>query len=246
MEQDRISELLQPFVDPQEGRDALSAEQLCLISTYLEILLRWNARINLTAIRDAEGIVTRHFGESLFLAAHLFAGQPAAVSESGERPKHALDLGSGAGFPGLPLKIYAPRLRLTLVESNRRKAAFLGEAIRALQLRDVSVFSGRLEASLDEQAAGAGLFAGIEPADVVTMRAVERFESALATASALIRCSAARVGAGKLALLIGLSQARQVPHLVADFSWEPPFLIPHSRERVLLVGRYLGEHVSNK
>lgn len=242
MEQDRISELLRPFVEPQAGWGALSAEQLCLISTYVEILLRWNARINLTAVRDAEGIVTRHFGESLFLAAHLFPGQPVAVSEPGARRPHALDLGSGAGFPGLPLKIYAPRLRLTLVESNRRKAAFLGEAIRALHLQDVSVFSGRLEASLVEQ----DLFGGIEAADVVTMRAVERFESALATASALIRRSAARVGVGKLALLIGLSQAQKVPHLVADFSWEPPLLIPHSRERVLVVGRYLTEHVSNK
>lgn len=234
MEQDRIAEILQPFLAAKSlpVQTALSAEQLRSISTYIEMMLRWNARINLTAVRDPEAIVSRHFGESLFLAAHLFGPDAEAHRQ------HALDLGSGAGFPGLPLKIYAPQSRLTLVESNRKKAAFLGEVIRALHLSDVTVFSGRVEVSLNEGASGPEMPVGVDAMDIVTMRAVERFESALATAAVLVRYSAARLGAGKLALLIGLSQAQRAPNLLPEFCWEPPIPVPESRERVVLVGRY--------
>src|SRR5437870_10466087 len=93
----------------------LSAPQLQQISTYLDLLLQWNARINLTSVRDPQEILTRHFGESFFAAEHLFSDSPICRS-----PHHPilLDLGSGAGFPGLPLAIYAPYARLTLLESQ--------------------------------------------------------------------------------------------------------------------------------
>ena len=242
MEQDRIAEILRPFLAAKSlpAQTALSVEQFRSISIYIELLLRWNARINLTAVRAPEAIVSRHFGESLFLAAHLFGPDAEAHRQ------HALDLGSGAGFPGLPLKIYAPQLRLTLVESNRKKASFLGEVIRALQLRDVRVFSGRVEASLNESASGSEMPVGVDPVDIVTMRAVERFESALATAAVLVRHSAASLGAGKLALLVGLSQAQRAPVLLPDFSWQSPIPVPESRERVVLVGRYQSAQVSKE
>jgi 16S rRNA (guanine527-N7)-methyltransferase len=234
MDSGRIAELLQPFITDAAlpAPAELNPGQLRSISTYIEFLLRWNARFNLTAVRDPESIVRRHFGEALFLAACLF---PSSTQEpSGHSPaQRVLDLGSGAGFPGLPLKIYVPGLRLTLVEANHKKAAFLKEVIRALNLSGVSVFAGRVQAQPARPAA-AVLPKGIDPPDIVTMRAVERFESALATAAALARDSSGE--AGKVALLIGAVQAEAVPRLVPDFRWELPLVIPQSRERVLLLG----------
>jgi 16S rRNA (guanine527-N7)-methyltransferase len=239
MDPNRTAELLQPFVNAQAlpAGIVLSAEQLEFISIYVDLLLRWNLRFNLTAVRDAATIVTRHFGESLFLAAYLFPGSLAGTNTGAVGRQHALDLGSGAGFPGLPLKIYVPELRLTLVESNHRKAVFLAEVIRALQLTDAFVFSGRLELGQKKKAQPV-LPLGIEPAHLVTARAVERFDSALQTAAALVRYSATQLGSGRLALLIGRTQAEQIPGSVRDFSWAAPILVPQSRERVLLIGRY--------
>ncbi|HEY6936343.1 MAG TPA: 16S rRNA (guanine(527)-N(7))-methyltransferase RsmG [Terriglobales bacterium] len=247
MDPHRIAELLQPYLGAKGAASevALSPEQLRHISTYVELLQRWNARVNLTAVRDADGIVTRHFGESLFLAAHVFPGLLIGTATETPSRQHALDLGSGAGFPGLPLKIYAPGLRLTVVESNHKKAVFLAEVIRALQLSDVSVYPGRLEADAikgDEHV----LPSGIEPPNLVTMRAVERFESALQTAAALVRYGSAQLGTAKLALLVGRSQAEQVPGRISDFSWEAPILVPQSRERVLLIGEHPIRNVPGK
>ncbi|HLK34427.1 MAG TPA: 16S rRNA (guanine(527)-N(7))-methyltransferase RsmG [Terriglobales bacterium] len=233
MDQGRIVELLQPFLAdshlPQPAH--LSSVQLESISTYIELLLRWNARVNLTAVRDPDQIVTRHFGESFFLAAYLFP--PGGQVSSPNSPERALDLGSGAGFPGLPLKIYVPELPATLAESNHKKAAFLSEVIRALRLENISVYSGRIQPS----ATSAADWPLGQAPGLVTMRAVEHFPSALATAGALARAGAKVGGAGKLALLIGETQAQGVPGLVPDFGWDAPIPVPHSRERVLLIGK---------
>lgn len=240
MEPERIAELLQPFLRARDlpSPVRLSAEQLAFISIYIDLLLRWNARINLTAIRDPESIVTRHFGESLFLAVYLFpGGSTSSASSAAPPPQHALDFGSGAGFPGLPLKLYAPQLRLTLVESNHKKAAFLGEVIRALGLNDAIVFRGRLDFR-QISAESSELPAGIQAPSLVTMRAVESFETALPFAASVVRCGADTLGAGKMALLIGQGQVQRASQLIPDFSWEVPVQIPQSRERVLLVGRY--------
>jgi 16S rRNA (guanine527-N7)-methyltransferase len=132
--EDRIAELLEPFLDP----DSLSPHQLREVSIYLDLLLRWNARIGLTAVRDPEEIITRHFGESFFAARQLFSPDAPAVT--------AIDIGSGAGFPGFPLKIFAPSLDLMLVESNNKKVAFLREVMRALNLATgVRVLASRAE-----------------------------------------------------------------------------------------------------
>ena len=211
----RIAELLDPFLRaaPTETAEsaphALSTAQLQAISTYIDILSRWNARINLTAIRDEEDIVTRHFGESLFAARHLFPLPHARLSVA--------DLGSGAGFPGLPMKIWAPQISLTLIESNHKKAAFLSEVARALTLTDINVQNARAES--------------LPPAafHVVTLRAVERFESILPTAGALV------APAGRLALLIGSAQQAQAQGSLPHFTWSQPIPIPNSRSRVLLV-----------
>src|SRR6266849_6678220 len=165
----RIAELLQPFLSPttnpchsEPGRRpgeesaVLSPSQLNGISTYIDILLRWNARINLTAIRDPEEIVTRHFGESLFAARHLFPKvYPVSSSVSpvssvvkdfafaearSQKPEaRVADLGSGAGFPGIPIKLWAPQIALTLIESSHKKAMFLREVARALTLTNIDI-----------------------------------------------------------------------------------------------------------
>src|ERR1700690_2363985 len=158
MDTARIAELLQPFAGPGTVSPAL----LEALQRYLELLLRWNARINLTAVRDPEQIVTRHFGESLFAARVLF-------DTSSPVPVTLADVGSGAGFPGIPIKLYAPEIGLTLIESHNKKAVFLREVVRTLALDSVEVFCGRAEQCG-------------KTAEVVTLRAVERFEQTLPVA----------------------------------------------------------------
>ena len=210
---DAIAALLTPFL----GGERLSAPQVQQIATYLDLLLRWNARTNLTAVREPEHIVSRHIGESLFAARNL-------LPATDDRHSCA-DLGSGAGFPGLPLKIWAPASHLTLVESQNKKATFLREVVRALQLRDVAVFAGR-----GEELAGASRF------DLVTVRAVERFESALATATQLT------APAGRLALLIGAAQADTARNHASHLRWSEPIAIPLSQSRILLIGENPATH----
>jgi len=207
MDRARIRHLLKPFTA------ALPADlELSQISIYIDLLLRWNARINLTAVRHEDSIVTRHFGESLFAARHLFpAGDDSRTSGT------YVDLGSGAGFPGLPIKIVHSRLRLTLIESNHKKATFLREVIRALGI-DAAVFAARGEGY---PAAATGL---------VTLRAVERFDQALSLAARLV------APRGRLALLIGSAQLDGVHRLTPGFDWQAPIPVPLSDSRILMVG----------
>ena len=105
-EESRLRQLLQPF------EIYLTTTQAAQTLAYLQVLFRWNEKINLTAIRDEEKTVTRHFGESLFVA------RPS--------PSHGICFtpGSGAGFPGLALKIVAPDLSVTLLEPVTKKRSF--------------------------------------------------------------------------------------------------------------------------
>jgi 16S rRNA (guanine527-N7)-methyltransferase len=223
MDPARIAELLQPFLvaplRPKERPASLSPLQLEDISTYIDILLRWNARINLTAIRDPETIVTRHFGESLFAARCLSVPERCDVG-AGVSPVPApglIDFGSGAGFPGLPIKIWAPHLPVTLIESSQKKATFLREVIRALTLTNIDVFCGRA-ASFSSQG------------EFVTLRAVERFEAALQEALRLVSPS------GRLVLLIGAAQSESTLRLAPALTWSKGLPIPLSASRVVLIG----------
>ena len=210
----RIGELLAPFLTAP-----LTALQLDYISIYINLLLRWNSRINLTAIREPEEIVTRHFGESLFAARHLLPGSSTPAASSGFAPAaRVIDLGSGAGFPGLPLKIWSPQTAVTLIESNYKKVAFLREVIRALTLTSIDVFAGRVQ----DFPAGT--------AAIVTLRAVERFTSILPTAARLL------APGGRLALLIGSPQILEAKTTVPGLTWTSAVPIPKSAARVILVG----------
>src|SRR5580692_3491382 len=124
-----IKDLLTPYL--QE----VPATLLPQLPTYLDLLLKWNARTNLTAIRDPEEIVRRHFGESLFAGQHLDTPLPETL----------LDLGSGAGFPGLPIALLHPEIKVTLAESQNKKATFLREVVRTLNLPNVEVWAARAE-----------------------------------------------------------------------------------------------------
>ena len=183
-------------------------EETKQVVIYLDLLLKWNAKISLTALRDPEEIVQRHFGES------FFAAERAEIS----RASTLIDVGSGAGFPGLPMAILAPETHVTLIESQQKKVAFLREVVRALELKNVSVHLGRAERSELQ-------------ARIVTMRAVEKFEQALITAASLVESG------GSLALLIGESQARATPRTLPNFAWLDPISIPKSRERILILGK---------
>jgi len=196
-----IAHLLEPFIELDETR-------LRAISTYIDLLLKWNARINLTAIREPGEIVQRHFGESLFAAKHLLEQK---------LPQTAIDLGSGAGFPGVPFALLAPEVHVTLVESQQKKATFLKELVHVLGLKNVKVFSDRAE---NYPAA----------ADLVMLRAVEKFEQALLMA---IRLTSA---GGGVALMIGSAQVETARRLSTEVIWDDPVEIPCSLSRELLAG----------
>src|SRR5271168_3939333 len=138
------------------GEFQLSAsdQQIVYIQQYMKILLKWNDKVNLTAIRDPLEILYRHFCESMYAAV-------AAPLESGR----LADVGSGGGFPGLPLKILRPELELFLVESNVKKATFLAEVVRDLGLNGARVLVSRYE-ELGEE---------LTPLDTVCSRALGEF-----------------------------------------------------------------------
>ncbi len=253
MDSPRIAELLKSYTVGLDLRSGIYDQ----LGAYLALLLRWNARTNLTAIRDPEQIVARHFGESLFAAGVLFGDAPpkpgfglgenqgssaAPVLSSRAAPERSrgevegpatsdnrqlttdnspttlADLGSGAGFPGIPIKLAFPQLHVTLIESQNKKATFLKEVLRALRLDDIEVYNRRAEQ-------------WNRTADVVTMRAAERFETVLPVAAGLV------APGGRLCLLIGEPQSGKARDAVPEFEWQVGKRIPQTANTVAVVGR---------
>jgi len=199
----RLDQLLSPF------GVALSPRQASSLLVYLDLLMRWNQRINLTAIRSIEECVTRHFGESFFLASCL--------SLRGR----LLDVGSGAGFPGLALKIVAPDLAVTLLEPVTKKRAFLKEVARACGFDQVEVRGERLRDFL--------VLLPSARFDLVTARAVGRLEE-LAKDSA--RCLAP---GGRLCLWLAERQAAALIRQHLCFALDLRVDLPLARERQILI-----------
>ncbi|HUJ30786.1 MAG TPA: 16S rRNA (guanine(527)-N(7))-methyltransferase RsmG [Candidatus Acidoferrum sp.] len=199
---DRIREALAPY-------GATPDATVChAIRAYTDLLLRWNQRVSLTTVTSPEEILRFHFGESVFAASTV-------LIQNGR----LADFGSGAGFPGLPLALFAPALDVSLIESNTKKAAFLLEVQRILQLHNVRVLRGRAE---DLSSTEAGF-------DFVTARAIGRFRELLAWAAPRLNSN------GNLVLWLGEDDARDVSKS-SDWIWLPPTRIPGTERRSLLVG----------
>jgi 16S rRNA (guanine527-N7)-methyltransferase len=126
----------------------LNAQQLQQFEEYYHQLIAANRRVSLTSITDYQEVQRRHFGESLAVGAALYR---AGVLKPDEGAR-VLDLGAGAGFPGLPMRIVHPALRLTILEATRKKTAFLERLLARLGLEDVAVITRRAEAVAHEPA----------------------------------------------------------------------------------------------
>lgn len=148
-------------------------------SRYLSLLLQWNRAHRLTGYKSPGDIAERLFLDSLLFLQWVPPGSA-----------RVLDLGAGAGIPGLPMKIVEPRLRLTLLEARRRRVSFLTTVVRELGLEGVSVLSGRAEALLESDA---GLRAAF---DIVVARAVGPLSSILPLALAFLRPRGQLVASG--------------------------------------------------
>jgi 16S rRNA (guanine527-N7)-methyltransferase len=128
-----FAELLQKELALIDGAPVLQAPQVARLEAHYDLLIRWNSKMNLTAIRSLGDSVKRHYVECLCFSAWLRADSGSGI----------LDVGSGAGFPGIPMAILREDWKVTLLESDQRKAVFLREASR--ELPNVSVFCERLE-----------------------------------------------------------------------------------------------------
>jgi 16S rRNA (guanine527-N7)-methyltransferase len=191
----------------------LNAGESARFADYLSLLLRWNARVNLTAVRDEEGILKRHFVESIVCARAL----PAGIAT-------LLDFGSGAGFPGLPIALCRPEIAVTLAESQGKKAAFLSEAIRVLGV-GARVHSGRAE-TLGAQF------------DCVTLRAVDKMELAVRASSRLVR-----PGGWLALMITLAEMNRLKDAAGQEFSWLQSVPLPGGEDRILALAVHSAEIV---
>jgi 16S rRNA (guanine527-N7)-methyltransferase len=186
----------------------LSESQSDQVRIYVEVLLKWNQTLSLTTITDPHQILSRHFAES------MFAAKFAVFSHS-----RLADVGSGAGFPGLALKILFSDLEITLIEANSRKCTFLKEVIRTLGLRLCTVHHGRLE-SFHVQGS---------KFDFVTARALGQFDSLLVWAKGALG------PAGYIFLWVGAADADLLRGR-SGWNWGNPVAIPGSERRILQFG----------
>ena len=200
----RLNQLLTEF-----SRSSLTPAQCEQFAAYLALLQKWNAKTNLTAIRDEQGILSRHFLESILCASHL----PAGIQT-------LLDFGSGAGFPGIPIALMRPEIAVTLAESQNKKAAFLREAVRTLDL-NTKVHSARAE-ELQQKF------------DCVTLRAVDNMPAAIPAAINRIAPN------GWLAILTTHAETatnQQIADLAAKFDWQPYAPLQTGTDRILLLAQ---------
>lgn len=187
LSESQIAALLGPYLSGATVPPTLYAQ----LGLYLDVLLRWNARTNLTAIREPEEIVRRHFGESLFAGVHIQPLLPAAAT--------LLDFGSGAGFPGLPIQLLFPEFQVTLAESQGKKASFLREAVRTLNLK-TEVWPKRVEEMPPDRRF-----------HCITLRAVDNMDAALDTAATRILPSGSLAALGGDNLLDESRQPQTIP-----------------------------------
>lgn len=190
----------------ESGIETLDESQIAKFDIYLALILKWNAKFNLTAIRDRDGILRRHFIECVACARAL----PGRV-------RTVLDFGSGAGFPGIPIAICRREITVTLAESQTKKAGFLHEAVRLLGV-NANVFVGRAESI------GAHF-------DCVTLRAVDQMSNAAAAALPLVAPGGALVAMTSEGCL-----GEILEKVGESVRWDTPRKIAGSSQGVLLLG----------
>jgi len=174
---------------------------------YVSLFLRWNERVNLSAIRDEAGIISRHIVEAIDVSNAL----PQGI-------KTLLDFGSGAGLPGIPIALCRPEIAVTLAESRGKKAAFLQEAVRVLGIQ-AKVHAGRAEALRT-------VF------DCVILRAVDKMPRAVAAAVQLV----APAGWLTL-MTTGAEIAQLRKAAGTEISWGEPAKLPFGDDRILALGQ---------
>ena len=194
---DRLKEL---------GLAPLDAETQDRFNAYLSLFLRWNERVNLSSFDDEEEVINRHLVESIYVAGRL----PQEIAS-------LLDYGSGGGLPGIPIALCRPGIAVTLAESQARKAAFLQEAVRVLNL-PAQVWAKRAETLRV-------VF------DCVILRAVDRMPKAVLAAAHLVAAK------GWLALMTTDDDAERLQASAGEaFRWERPMRSPGSESRLLVMG----------
>jgi 16S rRNA (guanine527-N7)-methyltransferase len=201
-----IADALSPY-----NASPLSEAQLTSISIYLALLNKWNETISLTSVEDEREMVVRHFGESIFANSVIPIGRGRLA-----------DVGSGAGFPGLPLKIAFPDLKVTLLEPNIKKCAFLREVQATLGMTGVETVRLRYE----DFSAQPGSF------DFICSRALGGYKRLLQWSRRLL------AERGHVVLWLGFDDCTLISRTKGWF-WEVPVRIPDSKRRVVLVGRPL-------
>lgn len=191
----------------QEGLPALADSLEERFEAYLSLLVRWNTRMNLTALRNEAEIISRHFVESIACAAAV----PGSV-------RTLLDFGSGAGFPGIPIALCRPEISVNLAESQNKKAAFLREAVRALGLK--TNVHGRRAENLTTTF------------DCVTLRAVDQMAAAVSAASRLVSPSGWIIVMTTGRELLSVQEAAG-----PAFMWKESTRQPLSADRIIAVSQ---------
>lgn len=192
----------------------LPSDAYGLLGGYIQLLYHWNQKMNLTAVRDPELFVELHLAECLRAAQQL----PDGIES-------VLDFGSGAGLPGIPIQIARPELRVTMAECQKKKAAFLREAVRELGLTRAVVHHGRVEDLPSNQRF-----------DVVTLRAVDNMPASLEAALPRIFPQSSE-GSGWCLVFTSSAEVAQIDSLPLAMEWLPPERVPFTNRRVLLLGR---------
>jgi 16S rRNA (guanine527-N7)-methyltransferase len=185
------------------------SQDLCdRIKTYISLLLKWNRSISLTTVTNMDEILRFHFGESFFAVSALAIGNGRLA-----------DVGSGAGFPGVPLAMLVPGLSVTLIESNAKKFAFLSEVARELGLANAVAVRSRME---DFERQGS-------PFEFVTARALGQFANLLEWSQTQLSSS------GRLVLWLGQDDVARISAELS-WTWSAPIAIPNSERRFIISG----------
>lgn len=192
-----------------EPYGTIASARLCdQIRVYIDLLLRWNQKISLTTVTEPHEILRFHFGESLL-----------AVPTVPIRHGRLADVGSGAGFPAVPIRMVSEDVSVILIESNQKKATFLAEIARELQLQDVEVRRSRMEdVGSDDKSV-----------NFISARAVRIDNEFLDWSRRFIS------QAGSLVLWLGRDEASRISQK-KDWKWADPIRIPKTDRRAILRG----------